>query len=228
MSLNKTYKSNKKAPTAPQELTVVRVHDTSVRLRWIEPRAPNGILQGYTLHVHDIAADINETRRVNDVQRVLDHSLGNLKPFTLYKISVSAFTHKFQGELSNSLKIKTDVSAPSAPLLVNLSCVWPENAIRLQWQRPDKFYSQIDFYYVHYKSDSAWHFDETQLAAKREKLLNELLISNLTADELYELRVLAGTRSLVDSTHVYKSEPSLTTRVVLQPNCEGKFLNFEL
>ena len=61
------------------------------------------------------------------------------------------------------------------------------------------------------------------MSAKKEKLLNELLITNLTADELYELKVLAGTRSIHDPNHVYRSEASQTFRVVLRANCESKY-----
>lgn len=212
---------HKTAPSTPLELNILKVHDTSVKLRWLEPRHPNGVLQGYSVHLHEPASDSNETRVLSEPQPVMEHTIQGLKPFTVYKAYVSAFTRKFTGDASLPIKFKTDVSAPSAPFVVNLSCAFPD-AIQLQWQRPSTFNNAIDYYFVYYKKRSDYSYEERQIAAQTDKQLNEILITSLTADELYEFKVIAATRSIYDSNHLVRSESSDLTRVVLQPNCEGK------
>lgn len=214
-------------PSEPLDLRVVKSTDTSVKLRWLEPRAPNGILQHYQIILHDIGANVNESRKLSDPQHVMEHTIGELKPFTWYLVYIQAHSRKFAGDISPPVKFRTDVSAPSAPILSNVTC-FSQDSILIQWQRPENYYNQIDYYYVRYKQDSIWSSadskgEETTLSAKKDKLLNELLITNLTADRMYELKVLAGTRSIHDLGQIYRSEPSQTFRVVLQANCESEY-----
>lgn len=208
-------------PSPPTDLSVIKSLDTTVKLRWSEPKAPNGILQGYQIVLHDIGNNLNDTRKLSDPQSVMEHSIGELTPFTWYRAHIAAYSRKFLGEPSQPVKFRTDVSAPSAPQLVNVTCSSPD-AILVQWQRPERFHNQIDFYYVQYKPDSAWQSEETTMAAKKDKLLSQLLITNLTAELLYELKVFAGSKSVLDPNLVYKSESSQPVRVVLQPSCESK------
>lgn len=200
---------------------MLKTTDTSVKLRWLEPKSPNAILQGYQILLNDLTNNLNDTRKLSDPQSVMEHTIGELQPFTWYRVHVQAYSRKFLGELSQPVKLRTDVSSPAPPQQVNVTC-YSQDSILIQWLRPDKFYGQIDFYYVQYKPDSAWQLEETSLAAKKDKPVSELLIRNLTADSLYELKVLAGTRSVLEPSLVYKSEPSPTLRVVLQANCESK------
>lgn len=193
-----------------------------VKLRWSEPKSPNGILQGYQIVLHDITNNTNDTRKLSDPQSIMEHTIGELSPFTWYKVHIQAFSRKFLGDPSQQVKFRTDVSAPTSPQFVNVTC-YSQDSILIQWQRPEKFYNQLDYYYVQYKADSAWQSEETTLSAKKDKLHNELLITNLTADLLYELKVLAGTKSILDPNLVYKSDSSQSLRVVLQANCESKY-----
>jgi len=217
-------------PSPPTDLVVVKSTDTSVRLRWSEPKSPNGILQYYQIVLHDIGANLNESRKLSDPQSRMEHTIGDLKPFTWYLVHIQAHSRKFTGEPSQQVKFRTDVSAPSAPLLTNVTC-FSHDSILIQWQRPENYYNQIDYYFVRYKQEStAWSAgqgkeEETTLSAKKDKLLNELLITNLTTYQMYELKVLAGTRSIHDASQIYRSEPSQTFRVVLHANCESKYSN---
>lgn len=211
-------------------MTVIKATDTAAKLRWSEPKLPNGILQGYQINFYDIAQNLNETRKLSDPQTKMEHTFDGLKPYTWYLVYIQAYSRKFTGEPSQSVKFRTDVSGPSPPQVINVTC-FSQDSIHIQWQRPEDYYNQIDYYYVRYKAqDSGWDSytssskkeDETILSANKENILNELLITNLTADELYELKVQAGTRSIHDSSKVYRSEPSQTYRVVLKSKCESK------
>lgn len=214
------------------DLSVLKIMDTQVKLRWSEPKAPNGILQGYQIVLQDITNNLNDTRKLSDPQSTMEHTIGELSPLTWYRLFIQAYSRKFLGEPSQLVKFRTDVSAPSQPLSVNVSCL-PPDGILIKWLRPEKFYNQIDFYYVEYKSDSSSSLsygqtEQTVLSAKKDKLYNELLITNLTAMSMYELKVVAATKSNTDPNLVYKSEPSPTTRVVLQANCESKYHHHHL
>lgn len=152
----------------------------------------------------------------------MEHTIGELTPFTWYTVQIQAYSRKFLGELSQQVKFRTDVSTPSSPQLVNVSC-YSLDSILIQWQRPERFYNQLDYYYVQYKPESERQYEETVMSAKKDKLLAELLITNLTADLLYELKVMAGTKSILDPNLVYKSEPSQAYRVTLDNKCESKY-----
>lgn len=211
-------------PSPPVDLSVIKITDTQAKLRWSEPKSANGILQGYQIVLHDITNNLNGTRKLSDPQNTMEHTIGDLNPYTWYKVFIQAYSRKFLGEPSQMVKFRTDVSAPSQPHSLNVSCLPMADGILIKWLRPEKFYNQIDFYYVEYKSDSSQQTEQTVLTAKKDKLYNELLITNLTAMSMYELRVIAATKSSIstDPNLVYKSEPSPTIRVVLQPNCESK------
>ena len=86
------------------------------------------------------------------------------EPFTEYKLWVKAFTWKNEGESSDTLVIKTDVGGPSPPRIVNVSCQ-AEDALFIQWQRPTRHQSSIDFYYVDYRRDDWAEFEEITVTA---------------------------------------------------------------
>lgn len=209
-------------PGPPVELSVIKATDTTVKLRWSEPKAPNGILQGYQINLVDVGTQANDTRKLSDPQSTMEHTIGELTPFTWYKVSIQAYSRKFMGEPSQVVRFRTDVSAPTPPQAVNVTCVGTDS-LHIHWLRPERFYNTIDFYYLHYKRDSARQYDEMAFAAQRDKLANELMLTNLTADLLYELKLVAATKSMQDHSLVYRSEPSPTLRVVLNDNCESKY-----
>lgn len=213
-------------PSAPLDLTVLKASDTSVKLRWLEPGNPNGILQGYQINLVNVGAQTNDTRRLSDPQSIMEHTIGQLNPFTWYKASVQAYSRRHLGDQSAQVKFRTDVAAPSTPEVLNVTCLG-QDSIQVQFQRPDRFYNQIESYHVQYRlaeQPGGWSAaNESTLAARNDKLLNQLLITDLIGEQLYELRVLAATRSVLDSNLLYKSEPSATLGVFLRTNCESKY-----
>lgn len=79
-------------------------------------------------------------------------------------ISVKAFTWKNQGNASNVVVQRTDISAPSPPIVVNLTCL-SHDMLYVRWQRPFEFYNSIDFYIVSYKSADEPGFQEIRFNA---------------------------------------------------------------
>lgn len=74
------------------------------------------------------------------------------EPNTEYKIFMKAFTQKNEGETSDAVFAKTDISGPSAPVILNLTCA-TQDSIYLHWARPREFFNSIDYYYVTYTSE---------------------------------------------------------------------------
>lgn len=96
------------------------------------------------------------------------------EPFTSYKIWVKAFSWKLEGKPSRVLEIRTDVLGPSAPYIVNLTCT-SLDSLFLQWERPATYYNQIDYYFVYYRSEDSWEFEEIALSAGRDKIDHEVI-----------------------------------------------------
>ena len=209
-------------PSSPLNVTLVRVADSLVKLKWEEPEFPNGIIRGYHVYILNLRYNSTEVKKVINPVRSMEFTASNLKPFTSYKIWVKAFTSKLEGESSRTLEVRTDVQGPSAPNIVNVTCSTPDS-IYLQWTRPANFYNQIDYYFVYYRSEDNWGFEEIMLSASRDRLDHEIMISNLTANSLYEVKVQGASRSIIENSKVYRGEFSEPRKVVLQSKCESKF-----
>lgn len=85
-----------------------------------------------------------------------------IEPYTEYKIIVIAFTLKYDGEPSDPVIQRTDISGPSSPQIINLTC-HSQDAIYLQWRRPTSFYNSIDFYVINYRDSSYSNYQQIQL-----------------------------------------------------------------
>lgn len=81
------------------------------------------------------------------------------EPYSEYKIYVKAFTENNEGEASDSIVQITDISGPSPPIVVNLTCQ-THDSVFLRWKRPLEFYRSIDFYTIAYRRDEQHAFKE--------------------------------------------------------------------
>lgn len=77
---------------------------------------------------------------------------------------MKAFTWKNEGEASDSVIQRTDISGPSPPILVNLTC-HNQDALYLRWKRPLEYHNSIDFYIISFRSDAQHEFQEIQFNA---------------------------------------------------------------
>ncbi|KAL1481209.1 hypothetical protein MTO96_034604, partial [Rhipicephalus appendiculatus] len=210
-------------PSPPVNVTAVGVTDKKVLLKWREPEKPNGVLQGYYVYFQPSrnGSAQQQRRTVSHPQPIQEYALTNLRPFSYYDIWVKAFTQKHLGESSNLLKIQTDVQGPSAPIIVNLTCQ-SLDSLFLQWERPQTYYNKVDYYFVHYRSEEAWGFEEIAMAAT-DRLDHVMFIPNLTANTLYEVKVQGATRSIIDQTTVFKGQFSDSRKVLLQTFNDGAY-----
>lgn len=72
---------------------------------------------------------------------------------------MKAFTQYYEGETSDSIVQTTDISGPSPPIVVNLTC-HSQDSLFLRWKRPLEYYRSIDFYTIAYRRDKQHAFRE--------------------------------------------------------------------
>uniref|UniRef100_A0A663MMZ5 Phosphatidylinositol phosphatase PTPRQ n=1 Tax=Athene cunicularia TaxID=194338 RepID=A0A663MMZ5_ATHCN len=94
----------------PQHVELINVTATEINLRWLPPEQPNGLITHYEVLYHDS----NDLFIKNASSTTI--SLNEMKPYTLYNISVRAFTRLGHGNQS------------SLPLLVRTSETVPDSA----------------------------------------------------------------------------------------------------
>lgn len=88
--------------SSPRDVEVVDVTATEIRLKWSPPEKPNGIIVAYeVLYENMDTLFMKNTSTTNIVLR-------NLKPYTLYNVSVRSYTRLGHGhQLSSSLCVRT-------------------------------------------------------------------------------------------------------------------------
>uniref|UniRef100_A0A2K6EQW0 Phosphatidylinositol phosphatase PTPRQ n=1 Tax=Propithecus coquereli TaxID=379532 RepID=A0A2K6EQW0_PROCO len=97
--------------SSPQDLEVIDITSNEIRLKWSPPEKPNGIIIAYEVLYKDIdTLFIKNTSTTNII-------LKDLKPYTLYNISVRSYTRFGHGnQLSSLLSVRTSETVPdSAP-----------------------------------------------------------------------------------------------------------------
>ncbi|XP_040566309.2 putative receptor-type tyrosine-protein phosphatase mosPTP-1 isoform X2 [Lepeophtheirus salmonis] len=90
----------------------------------------------------------------------------------------------------------------------------------LKWLRPKIFYRTVDIYHVHYRQEQsrAW---EKQIVETVNNTINHMMyLNNLTSNKVYDLKIQAGTRSLLGEREMHFGAFSETRRLLLQPGCE--------
>ncbi|XP_013779211.1 tyrosine-protein phosphatase 99A-like [Limulus polyphemus] len=207
-------------PSSPQNFTIFRITNTTVRLHWAEPESPNGIVKGYNVHYMHWQPLQNKTRKekVYNPTPEMNYVLTNLQPYTKYTIWVAAFTEKHQGESSNKIEMWTDVQGPSAPNIMNLTC-HSLDTIYVQWEQPEVFHKSIDHYFVYYRSENSWDFKKIDVNATEQ----EKFISNLTTNTMYEVKVCGVTHSIMEHQKLYKGQFSESRKILLQSKCQSNF-----
>ncbi|KAA0189495.1 hypothetical protein HAZT_HAZT002917 [Hyalella azteca] len=111
-----------------------------------------------------------------------------------YKVWAKAFTPGHEGNSSEPVNVTTDASGPGAPFISNLTCQ-SETSLYLQWHRPGQVYGKVDLYYIHYKPEGSNEFEEVAVYSVNNRLEHNFLITNLTSNTFYEVKVRGGTYS---------------------------------
>jgi receptor-type tyrosine-protein phosphatase Q len=83
--------------SSPEDVEVIDVSASEIRLKWLPPEKPNGIIIAYeVLYTNTDTLFTKNTSTTNILLR-------DLKPYTLYNISVRSYTRFGHGNQSSSL-----------------------------------------------------------------------------------------------------------------------------
>ncbi|XP_066489466.1 phosphatidylinositol phosphatase PTPRQ [Tiliqua scincoides] len=94
----------------PQNVEVLNVTATEISLKWLPPEKPNGIITHYEVLYDSANAFVCENTTTTSLL------LNGLKPYTLYNISVRAFTRLGHGNQSSApLSVRTAETVPDFP-----------------------------------------------------------------------------------------------------------------
>lgn len=209
------------APSKPVNLSVLEVTSTTIKITWREPEKLNGAIHGYRvyyvyqdqtlLHLPILKADAG-------VNSVYTYTLSNLKPYSDYKMIVTAFTKKKDGERSE-VSQRTDISGPSAPKVVNLTC-HSQHELFFGWRIPQTYYNTIDYYIISYRNLAHSEYKDIRLSANASIVETSMIIPNLTTNMIYEVKVRAASASVINPKQIILGSYSEPKKISLQPNCE--------
>nr|XP_023423411.1 LOW QUALITY PROTEIN: phosphatidylinositol phosphatase PTPRQ [Cavia porcellus] len=95
----------------PQDVEIIDVSSSEIRLKWLPPQKPNGIIVAYEVLYKNVDTLFKKNTSTTNI------ILRDLKPYTLYNISVRCYTRQGHGNQSSSfLSIRTSETVPySAP-----------------------------------------------------------------------------------------------------------------
>ncbi|CAB3361379.1 Hypothetical predicted protein [Cloeon dipterum] len=224
-------------PSRPQNLTITYISSRSVGLAWSAPEMRNGRLLGYRLYyLHNNFTD--SISFIAITTPITTYNLTGLTPNGEYKIWVKAFTYKNEGEPSIAVDCKTDIAGPGPPKIVNLTCL-SEDSLLIQWTRPAKFFKNIDYYYLMYRSEDSFEFNENvfntsasylkssvcniyffPLIFFADRLILQAYLTNLTTDKMYEVKVRGAVHSELNRSEILQGDESLSRKILLKLNCD--------
>lgn len=216
-------------PSKPLNVSVIDIGSDQIRLKWSEPERTNGAILGY--RVYYMYANYTDVQSLQILpsgagdsanKNYIHYNLTNLRPYTEYKIWVKAYTDKHEGEPSEPVYNRTDISGPNAPRILNLTCQ-AQDTVFVQWERPTQFLHSIDFYYIYIGGSSNGNgdgtYDNITLPAETKYVETSFAIHNVTTNANYEVRLGASTRSN-QSGRVVQGLLSPAQFVHLRPGCD--------
>lgn len=148
-----------------------------------------GIVDGFTIYFCPIISPYNlncNSPERNTTIKAESHTIhgvvGNLKPYTIYKLSVAVLTKNGEGTKSDPLYNTTLEAAPSTPPL-NVTVVSVTNStMNVTWTPPMAMNGVLRYYEVYYNNQ-----------VKKVDEVNHVLLTDLVAHRNYSVSVTACT-----------------------------------
>ncbi|XP_076468835.1 putative receptor-type tyrosine-protein phosphatase mosPTP-1 [Babylonia areolata] len=176
-------------PSSPRITHITGRQATSFYVHWEPPNMPNGHLVSYELHW--ILNDVTKTRIISGLlTNPMSAFISALRPYTEYKVQVAAFTEAGQGNFSEKYPALTDVAAPSAPYIRNVTVLSP-SSVRLHWDPPTIYYRRVDSYVLKWW-DNHGNDPDTTVSGTR----TEYTLRNLPSNRRYSLKMAGVTKAI--------------------------------
>uniref|UniRef100_A0A8C5Q2H1 Protein tyrosine phosphatase receptor type Q n=1 Tax=Leptobrachium leishanense TaxID=445787 RepID=A0A8C5Q2H1_9ANUR len=164
----------------PQNLSIIDVNATSITLEWMPPSEPNGIITHYEIVYTNSTAIYSQ----NTTATML--TLKDLNPYTLYKISVQAYTRFGHGNKATSeMPVRTSETAPSSPPYDVYYRNVSSTKVLLTWKPPVHANGIILFYKINY-----WNFTHYLTSNSNDSIL---MLSDLGKYSQYQVVVSSHT-----------------------------------
>ncbi|EFX83408.1 hypothetical protein DAPPUDRAFT_48090, partial [Daphnia pulex] len=204
-------------PGKPLNVSIGEVNDSTIALSWSEPENPNGLIKGYRIYF--MRKNFTDVQTVRNGEKFQKFILTDLESYMEYKLWLKAFTWKHEGEPSEPIIVQTDVRGPSAPRIANLTC-HNADTLFLQWHRPSIYNKSIDLYYIYYRYEDAWDFEELAVATTTDRLDHMMFLPNLTTNVMYEVKIRGATRSLFSPSKIYPGLFSESRKIFVALDCD--------
>ncbi|KAL5250784.1 hypothetical protein ACHWQZ_G016502 [Mnemiopsis leidyi] len=185
------FRTLEDTPGPPLSLTVGAVSSSSLRVNWVQPTFPNGIIQRYKVYFQCTSGDCPlshrtvETRSENPTYLLTD-----LYKYTEYKLYVTALTGAGEGLSSTNAVGTTLEDRPEAPPQLVHGTPVSSTSITITWAPPDRRSQSgvITKYRILYKTLYA-----SPEAPIEVSTISEYTLSNLTKYTVYSIQIEAGT-----------------------------------
>ncbi|XP_068670555.1 receptor-type tyrosine-protein phosphatase F-like [Montipora foliosa] len=142
-------RTSEDVPSRPEELQAWNLSESSVYVTWKEPLHLNGELQRYQVTYKQVSSDDRELSEY--VIKSKETRLESLTPYTLYTVTVQAFTGAGGGNIS-VVEVMTDEAAPSSDIILEVSKLGSQS-VDLTWNPPRKRNGEIG-YFLYYEKTS--------------------------------------------------------------------------
>ncbi|XP_035684441.1 tenascin-X-like [Branchiostoma floridae] len=120
-------------PGAPQDVQGIAQGSNALRVTWQPPTDRNGVIQGYKVYYARMGTE--DYTEINTQNTELSYELSELRAWTSYTFSVSAYTSVGEGPKSSKVTTRTEEGVPSVgPGNLNAEAV-DAGSIRVSWTR---------------------------------------------------------------------------------------------
>nr|KAG5708441.1 hypothetical protein BaRGS_026168 [Batillaria attramentaria] len=132
-------------PSSPRITHITNRESTSFYVHWEPPKKLRGRLTAYELH-WILDGESPKTRIISGhLTNPMSAFITGLRPYTEYKIQVAALTGGGRGKFSEKYPALTDIAAPGAPYIRNVTILSPHK-VYIQWDPPSVYFRRIDKY----------------------------------------------------------------------------------
>ncbi|KAM4736307.1 myomesin-3 [Anableps anableps] len=177
-------------PPPPHSVMAIRDTDTSVLLKWLEPKDKDDIL-GYYLYYSE--AGKQEWKTVNNkpltTTRFIVHGLKTWKEYVFRVKSVSRAGNSRYSDESHPIMVKSAINVPSSPSAIALLLCTGSEMV-LGWRAPSSNGgSSVRGYYLDQKEKGMKIWREVNTKPAKER---QLRVSDLKTGHFYQFRVFAA------------------------------------
>ncbi|XP_071952712.1 uncharacterized protein [Antedon mediterranea] len=173
---------------------------TVLSITWTPPEKPNGVITKYNIYYQEYPNGYVDGLSLNSEQQ--SYKLGNLKPFSEYKVWMTVSNNVGEGPSSVHVTKKTSQGTPGVPQNVIISNI-TDSSLTIVWDEPNEINGNIKHYKI--KLNGTLYFETTQ----------SKMLENLLGDTVYIVSVSACSESLADYACGQEAFPKDTTKTLI-------------